>query len=68
MNMEAEDLRKFIRSRTALNLRELARLIDYDPASFHQWLQEKRSLPAEKAEKLEELLKLYGYKSVKNEV
>jgi len=35
-------MRDWIKSRTALNHRELCKLIEWSPSSFHQWLNDKR--------------------------
>lgn len=54
-------MKDFIKSRTALNHRELCRLIDWSPASFNQWLKGSRGIPDYKAAKLPEVLAQYGY-------
>lgn len=51
----------FIKQRSALNHRELAKLIEWSPSSFHQWLKGKRPIPDEKAKLLAEVLFKYGY-------
>lgn len=55
-------MREWIKKRTALNHRELCKLIDWSPSSFHQWLNGKRPIPSEKAELLVVVLSEYGYK------
>jgi phage antirepressor YoqD-like protein len=45
-------LKEYIKARSAFNLRELAKLIDWSPSSFHQWLNDKRPIPGEKAKLL----------------
>ena len=56
------DLKSFLKQRTALNHRELCKLIDWSPSSFHQWLNDKRPIPEEKAKLLANVLKEYGFK------
>jgi len=55
-------IKEFILSRTALNHRELCKLIDWSPSSFHQWLNDKRPIPEEKAKLLADVLSEYGFK------
>ena len=55
-------MREWIKEHSALNHRELCKLIDWSPSSFHQWLNNKRPIPAEKAKLLAEVLKEYGFK------
>ena len=55
-------MKKWIKSKSALNHRELAKLIDWSPSSFHQWLNDKRPIPEEKAKLLADVLKGYGFK------
>lgn len=55
-------MKEFILSHTALNQRELARLIDWSPASFNQWLKETRPIPNDKANLLRNVLSEYGFK------
>ena len=54
-------MKDFIKSRTALNHRELCKLIDWSPSSFHQWLNGKRPIPEEKSKLLADVLKEYGF-------
>jgi hypothetical protein len=53
---------KAVRLPHALNHRELCKLIEWSPSSFHQWLNDKRSIPEEKAKLLADVLKEYGFK------
>jgi len=55
-------MKDWIKTRSALNHRELANLIDWSPSSFHQWLNDKRPIPKEKAKLLTNVLKEYGFK------
>jgi len=55
------NLQEFILSRSALNYRELARLIDWNASSFHQWLNGTRPIPKEKEKLLSKVLVQYGY-------
>jgi len=55
-------MRDWIKSRTALNYRELCKLIEWSPSSFHQWLNGHRPIPEEKAKLLADVLKEYGFK------
>ena len=55
-------MKDFIKSRTALNHRELCKIIDWSPSSFHQWLNDKRPIPKEKAKLLANVLEEYGFK------
>jgi len=59
MNM---NMKYWIKQRTALNHRELAKLINWSPSSFHQWLNGKRPIPEEKAKLLADVLSKYGFK------
>jgi len=56
------EIKEFILSRTALNHRELCRLIDWSSSSFHQWLNDKRPIPEDKAKLLANVLLEYGFK------
>lgn len=56
-------MKEWIKKRSALNHRELAKLIDWSPSSFHQWLNDKRPIPEEKAKLLADVLSEYGFKS-----
>ena len=55
-------MKEWIKQRSALNHRELAKLIEWSPSSFHQWLNNKRPIPEEKANLLANVLKEYGFK------
>jgi DNA-binding transcriptional regulator YdaS (Cro superfamily) len=55
-------IKGFIKQRSALNHRKLAKLIDWSPSSFHQWLNDIRPIPEEKAKLLTSVLKEYGFK------
>ena len=55
-------LKDWIKERTALNHRELSKLVDWSPSSFHQWLNGHRPIPEEKAKLLSDVLKEYGFK------
>jgi len=55
-------MKEWIKARSALNHRELAKLIDWSPSSFHQWLNDKRPIPEEKEKLLADVLKEYGFK------
>jgi DNA-binding transcriptional regulator YdaS (Cro superfamily) len=57
-----EQMKTYIKLRTAFNHRELARLIDWSPSSFHQWLHGNRPIPKQKEYELESILIDYGYK------
>lgn len=54
-------IKEFILSRTAFNHRELCKLIDWSPSSFHQWLNDKRPIPEVKAKLLADVLSEYGF-------
>ena len=45
-------MKEFIESHTALNHRELCRLIDWSPSSFKQWMKGVRGIPDDKAERM----------------
>ena len=55
-------MKEWIKTRSALNHRELAKIIDWSPSSFHQWLNDKRPIPEVKAKLLADVLKDYGFK------
>ena len=55
-------MKDWIKKRSALNHRELAKLIEWSPSSFHQWLNDKRPIPEGKAKLLADVLKEYGFK------
>ena len=55
-------MKDWIKQRSALNHRELAKLIKWSPSSFHQWLKDKRPIPEEKAKLLANVLREYGFK------
>lgn len=55
-------MKEWIKQRSALNHRELAKLTDWSPSSFHQWLNDKRPIPEEKAKLLANVLSEYGFK------
>jgi hypothetical protein len=55
-------MKDWIKQRTALNHRELSKLINWSSSSFHQWLNDKRPIPEEKAKLLADVLKKYGFK------
>lgn len=55
-------MKEFIKAHTALNQRELCRLIEWSPSSFNQWLAGKRPIPDAKAALLKEVLEQYGFK------
>jgi len=55
-------MKEWIKKRSALNHRELAKLIDWSPSSFHQWLNDKRPIPEVKSKLLAEVLLEYGFK------
>jgi len=55
-------MREWIKEHSALNHRELCKLIEWSPSSFHQWLNDKRPIPEEKANLLADVLSEYGYK------
>ena len=55
-------MKEWIKQRSALNHRELAKIIDWSPSSFHQWLNDKRPIPEVKAKLLANVLKEYGFK------
>ncbi len=54
-------MKDWIKQRSALNYRELAKLIYWSPSSFHQWINDKRPIPEEKAKLLADVLKDYGF-------
>ena len=55
-------MKEFIETHTALNHRELCRLIDWSPSSFNQWMKGVRGIPDAKAERLKDVLSEYGFK------
>ena len=55
-------LKKWIKDRSALNRRDLAKQIKWSPSSFHQWLNDKRPIPEEKEKLLSDVLSEYGFK------
>jgi len=55
-------MKEWMKNRSALNHRELAKLIDWSPSSFHQWINDKRPIPEKKAKLLADVLKEYGFK------
>lgn len=62
MKNQAIALRAFIEKREALSRAALAKLIDWDPGSFHQWMRGERGIPDERAQDLAKALKMYGFK------
>lgn len=59
---KVNQMKEWIKLRSALNHRELAKLIDWSPSSLHQWLNGKRPIPKEKANLLKDVLSDYGFK------
>ncbi|MFA5753241.1 MAG: hypothetical protein WC910_09245 [Bacteroidales bacterium] len=55
-------MKEFIETHTALNHRELCRLIDWSPSSFNQWRKGVRGIPDDKAKRLKDVLSEYGFK------
>ena len=55
-------MKDWILEHTALNQRELARLVEWSPSSFNQWLKGNRPIPKPKQEALAEVLEDYGYR------
>ena len=55
-------MKEFIETHTALNHRELCRLIDWSPSSFNQWMKGVRGIPDDKAKLLKDVLSEYGFK------
>lgn len=54
--------RTFILERSAFNRSQLATEINWLPQNMNAWLKKRRSIPAGKLQKLEEVLNKYGYR------
>jgi len=56
-------LRSYIEKREALSRATLAKLIGWDPGSFHQWMRGERGIPDERAGDLRKLLENYCFRA-----
>ena len=55
------EAKEFILDRSAFNLAQLAKEIDWSPQSMNNWLKGQRGIPEAKLKALENLLKKYGF-------
>ena len=55
-------MKEWIKQREALNYSALAKLVNWSPMSFHQWMKGIRPIPKAKEAALREVLKDYGFK------